>query len=128
MILEVAEENSVSDERSYTDVVELLHGQHKVHVHKNLLCSLSGYVAKLAGEHLDSETISLNVNAFSPQLDKNTLARFVNWIYRNQLYDKLFEDSFLSRCGELINLYILARRWDIDCTQECDYRLIHRLL
>ena len=90
-----------------------MQGQHKVHVHKRLLCSLSGYVAKLAGEHIDSETISLNVNAFSPQLDESTLARFVNWIYRNQLYENAYEDSFSSRCGELINLYVLARRWDM---------------
>ena len=103
---------TVFNRSRFSAIVDLMIGENKMAVHKRLICNLSGYFAKLFRERTDSESLSLNVEAFSSDLRCETLTMFVHWIYFNKFFDET-EDESSPTCGELIDLYILADKWDM---------------
>lgn len=101
------------DRHRFSEVIEIVHKKLKVLIHRKLLCDLSSYVAKLVQERTNLRSISLNVEDFSPRMDEFTLLQFVNWVYRNELHDEHNHWSNPLCCDKLIDLYVLADKWEI---------------
>ena len=98
---------------TFSRIVELVIDGKKAIVHEHLLCEISGFFER-SSRHNTSETpLSFSVRDYVSDIDWDTLMVFVKWVYFNELYDKVGLGEDPPNWDELLDLYLIADKWEI---------------